>query len=148
LHNRTIQQLRAAESKFEFRTAQAGAANTAQSNAEAFVTNAANTAQANAIATSEAYTDQKINVLSGILNREARRAAAGTAAALASSYIPQAITPGKGLVGMGVGYWDGQAGFSVGLSTRLNDNRTTFKAGVNVTTEGEVGGGAGIGFEF
>ncbi len=52
------------------------------------------------------------------------------------------------MVGFGVGTWGGEAGFAAGLSTRLRDDHTTFKAGVNFTSRGQGGGGAGVGYEF
>ena len=52
------------------------------------------------------------------------------------------------MVGFGVGTWGGEAGFAAGLSTRLSDDHTTFKASVNFDSRGQGGGGAGVGYEF
>src|SRR5262249_50192846 len=116
-------------------------------------TDAANVGQvtqaaANAVATANAFTEAEFDKFSNQLVAAKKRANAGIAAAIASSDIPQAIHPGKGAVGMGVGVWGDQASFAADLSYRLNDDRTSFKASVNVTTDGQVGGGAGVGLEF
>jgi YadA-like membrane anchor domain len=60
----------------------------------------------------------------------------------------QSVRTGKGIATAGVEVFNGQAGFAVGGGVRLNDDRTTFRAGVDFTSQGRVGGGAGVGWEF
>ncbi len=119
------------------------------------VTDAVQTAESYTDASSAAtlsaannYTNTVAARLTSRIDQVSTRADAAVAAALASSYIPQAIKPGHAMVGFGVGTWGGEAGFAAGLSTRLRDDHTTFKAGVNFTSRGQGGGGAGVGYEF
>ena len=86
--------------------------------------------------------------LTSRIDQVSARADGATAAALASTYIPQAIKAGHAMLGFGVGTWGGETGFAAGLSTRLRDDHTTFKASVNFNSRGQGGGGAGIGYEF
>jgi autotransporter adhesin len=81
-------------------------------------------------------------------NLISRRADAATAAAMAVAFMPQPVTAGRGMLSAGFGVFNGQAGFAVGGGVRLNDNHTTFRAGVNFTAQGRAGGGAGVGWEF
>ena len=67
---------------------------------------------------------------------------------MATAYIPQALRPGRSLVGAGVGAFGDQTGFAFGASYRFNDDRTTVKLGASATSDGRVGGGGGIGVEF
>jgi autotransporter adhesin len=81
-------------------------------------------------------------------NQISRRADAATAAALATAYMPQPLKAGKGMISAGFGVFNGQTGFAVGGGFRLDDDRTTIRAGVSFTSQGRAGGGAGVGWEF
>jgi autotransporter adhesin len=106
------------------------------------------TSSAATLSAANNYTDAVAARLNSRIDQVSNRANAGIAASLASSYIPQAIRAGHAMVGFGVGTWGSEAGFAAGLSTRLRDDHTTFKAGVNFTSRGQGGGGAGVGYEF
>ncbi len=94
------------------------------------------------------YTNAVAARLNSRIDTVASRANGATAAALASTDIPQAIKAGHAMLGFGVGTWAGETGFAAGLSTRLRDDHTTFKASVNFDSRGQGGGGAGVGYEF
>jgi trimeric autotransporter adhesin len=81
-------------------------------------------------------------------NQISRRADAATAAAMATAFMPQPLKAGKGMISAGFGVFNGQTGFAVGGGFRLGDDRTTIRAGVNFTSQGRTGGGAGVGWEF
>jgi len=81
-------------------------------------------------------------------HRLAKYADAATAAALATAYMPQPLKAGKGMISAGFGVFNGQTGFAVGGGFRLDDDRTTIRAGVSFTSQGRAGGGAGVGWEF
>ena len=59
--------------------------------------------------------------LNNKINKVGKHADAGTASALAAANIPQAYTPGKSLVGIAAGNYQGQNGLAVGMS-RISDN--------------------------
>jgi autotransporter adhesin len=82
------------------------------------------------------------------LQRVKAIADAGAASTMAALNIPQAVTPGKGLIGFGVGFRDGQEAFAFGASTRLRDGHTTFRASASVDSQHRMVAGAGVGFEF
>ncbi|HLY81166.1 MAG TPA: YadA-like family protein, partial [Caulobacteraceae bacterium] len=77
----------------------------------------------------------------------ARLADSGSAAAMAIAGLPQAFTPGKGMVGVAVGSWRGQQAFAVGASKVLSD-KLLFKAGASFDTQGDGGFNAGVGWQF
>lgn len=80
--------------------------------------------------------------------RLSARADAGAAAAMAVAGLPQAFTPGKGMVALALGTWRGETAFAVGASKVFEGGRIAFKAGA--TFDGHGGGGvnSGIGFQF
>ena len=119
------------------------------------VTDAVSTAEsytdassASTLSAANTYTNAVAARLTSRIDQVATHANAATAAALASTDIPQAIKAGHAMVGFGVGTWAGETGFAAGLSTRLRDDHTTFKASVNFDSRGQGGGGAGVGYEF
>ena len=83
----------------------------------------------------------------GQLQATGRRADAGTAAAMAAAGLPQAFTPGKGMIAVGVGTWRGEQAFAVGASKVYGD-RWVFKAGASFDTRGDAGATAGVGWQF
>ena len=103
---------------------------------------------ASTLSAANAYTDAVAAQLNGRIDQVSNRANAAVATALASSNIPQAIHAGHGMVGFGVGTWQGETGFAAGFSSRLSDDHTTFKASVNFDSRGQAGAGAGVGYEF
>ena len=103
---------------------------------------------ASTLSAANAYTDQVAARLTSRIDQVSTRADGATAAALASTDIPQAIHAGHAMLGFGVGTWGGETGFAAGVSTRLRDDHTTFKASVNFNSRGQGGGGAGVGYEF
>ena len=89
----------------------------------------------------------QINGIDYDLSRAKRLANAGTAGAMAVAGLPQAFTPGKGMIAGAVGYWQNQVAFAVGLS-KIVGERTVVKAGGSVSGRGTAGFNAGVGFEF
>ena len=77
----------------------------------------------------------------------ARRADSGSAAAMAIAGLPQAFTPGKGMVGVAVGSWRGEQAFAFGASKAFGD-KVVFKAGASFDTQGDGGFNAGVGWQF
>jgi autotransporter adhesin len=100
------------------------------------------------MAASNAYVDQRVAMLYADISSLRRDANAGTAAAMAIAAIPTSSNPGEGMVGGGVGVWQGQSAYSVGLSKSVADGRIAFKAGGVMTSQGQAGGSAGFGIRF
>ena len=82
------------------------------------------------------------------LSTVARRADAGTAGAMAIAGLPQAFTPGKGMVGLAVGTWRGTSAFAFGASKAFDDGHAVFKAGAAFDSRGSGGVNAGVGWQF
>ena len=82
------------------------------------------------------------------INKVGKRADAGTASALAAATIPQAYTPGKSLVGIAAGSYQGQTGVAVGMS-RISDNgKIIIRLSGTTNTQGRSGVAAGVGYQW
>ena len=77
----------------------------------------------------------------------ARIAYSGVAMATAMSSLPQAMTPGKTLMTLGVGQYAGYSAMAVGFSSRSNDGKWIYK--INGGYSGQkFSVGVGVGYEF
>jgi hypothetical protein len=108
-----------------------------------------------AAASARAYTDERFTELSYDLNnvradlKTVRHDAEGaTASAMALAGIPQTIEPGKGMVGVGVGTWQGQSAIALGISKATDDGRFVLKAGATYNSRSQGGANAGMGWAF
>jgi autotransporter adhesin len=76
-----------------------------------------------------------------------RIAYSGVAMATAMSTLPQAMTPGKSLMSVGVGHYGGYNAIAVGYSARSNDGKWIYK--INGGYSGtRFNIGLGVGYEF
>ena len=107
-----------------------------------------NTGLNNTLAAANNYTDQQIALLNFNLGQLRRDAAAGAAGGLAAAGLPQAYSPGRSLVSAGVGAFAGEAAMAFGVSRVFDDGHTIIKAGVTYDSQGQVGGNAGIGYQW
>ena len=90
----------------------------------------------------------KMGDLNNKINRVGKRADAGTASALAAATIPQAYTPGKSLVGIAAGNYQGQNSLAVGMS-RISDNgKIIIRLSGTANTQGKTGVAAGVGYQW
>jgi autotransporter adhesin len=108
-----------------------------------------------AISTAQAYTDARLSAMSYDLAnvrqdvKAIRRDAEGaTASAMALAGIPQTFERGKGMVGLGVGTWQGESAIAVGLSKATDDGRFVLKAGASYNSRSQGGANAGVGWAF
>jgi peptidase propeptide and YPEB domain protein len=86
--------------------------------------------------------------LNNKINKVGKRADAGTASALAAANIPQAYTPGKSLVGIAAGNYQGQNGLAVGMS-RISDNgKIIIRLSGTANSQGKTGVAAGVGYQW
>ena len=119
----------------------------------AAATDAVNVAQlgtglGQAFSASASYTDTRVNQLRAGLSSARRDASGGTAAAMALTTIPQAYGPGMGMVGFGLGTWDGQQALAIGASKATPDGSFMVKVGATYNTRGDGGAALGAGFAF
>ena len=90
----------------------------------------------------------KLGDLDNKINKVGKRGDAGTASALAAANIPQAYTPGKSLVGIAAGNYQGQNGLAVGMS-RISDNgKIIIRLSGTANTQGKTGVAAGVGYQW
>lgn len=90
----------------------------------------------------------KLGGLDNKINKVGKRADAGTASALAAATIPQAYTPGKSLVGIAAGNYQGQNGLAIGMS-RISDNgKIIIRLSGTANTQGKTGIAAGVGYQW
>ena len=81
----------------------------------------------------------------GKVNREAR---AGVAGANAAASLPQVYIPGKSMVAASGGTFKGQNAFAVGYSRSSDNGKLILKLQGNANTQGDVGGGVGVGYQW
>ena len=90
----------------------------------------------------------KLGGLDNKINKVGKRADAGTASALAAATIPQAYTPGKSLVGIAAGNYQGQNSLALGMS-RISDNgKIIIRLSGTANTQGKTGVAAGVGYQW
>jgi len=95
------------------------------------------------------YTDSRLNALNYDLGKARRSADAGTASALAAAGLPQAFTPGAGMIAGAMGVWRDETAFAIGLSKAFNDGHTVVKGGGTFTSRSSTfGANVGIGYQF
>jgi len=95
------------------------------------------------------YTDSRIAALTYDINKVRRDGEAGTASALAVAGLPQAFTPGAGMIAGGFGVYRDETAFAIGASKIFNDGHTVVKGGASFTSRsGTVGANLGIGYQF
>lgn len=117
------------------------------------ITDAVNLGQLNnsmnqAIASAQSYTDAKVNQLGFDLAQVRRDADGATAAAMALAGIPQSFERGMGMVGIGMGTWQGESAVAIGASKATDDGRFVFKAGATYNSRNQGGANAGMGLAF
>ena len=94
------------------------------------------------------YTDMRVAQIGFDLAELRDDAFSGTASAMAMASIPQALEPGRMMVGGGVGYYRGEASFGFGLSSAFADGKAALKVSGTMGANGKGGVAAGAGFSF
>ena len=96
----------------------------------------------------KADVNNKINKLNGQVNKLGKRVNAGTASALAASQLPQAYIPGKSMVSVAAGNYQGQNAVALGMS-RISDNgKIIIRLAGTSDTQGKVGVAVGAGYHW
>ena len=92
--------------------------------------------------------NNKINHLNGQVNKLGKRVNAGAASALAASQLPQAYIPGKSMVSVAAGNYQGQNAVALGMS-RISDNgKIIIRLAGTSDTQGKVGVAVGAGYHW
>ncbi|ENK2340929.1 YadA-like family protein, partial [Salmonella enterica] len=91
---------------------------------------------------------QAFSSLGSQINRVERRANAGAAAAIATAGLTQAYIPGKSMMSMSGGTFQGESGLAIGLSTISDNGNWVIKGSFSSTTRNQTGASVGIGFQF
>jgi len=82
------------------------------------------------------------------VNKLGKRVNAGTASALAASQLPQAYIPGKSMVSVAAGNYQGQNAVALGMS-RISDNgKIIIRLAGTSDTQGKVGVAVGAGYHW
>ena len=90
----------------------------------------------------------KYNALAGQVNQMGRRMNAGVASALAASQLPQAFMPGKGMVSVAAGNYQGQNAVAVGVSKVSDNSKYIIRLSGTSNSQGKVGVAVGAGMHF
>ena len=92
--------------------------------------------------------NQKIEGLRSDIRHLRKRSDAGTAAAMAMAGLPQAYIPGKSMVAMSGGTFQGQNAMAIGISTISKDGAWVFKLQGSTTAQNQQGFSVGVGYQF
>ena len=91
---------------------------------------------------------QHLGNLNHRINKVGKNADAGTASALAASQLPQPYIPGKSMVAVAGGTYQGQNGLALGVS-RISDNgKVIIRLSGTANSQGKKGVAAGIGYQW
>ena len=91
---------------------------------------------------------QAFSSLGNKINRVERRANAGAAAAIATAGLTQAYIPGKSMMSMSGGSFQGENSLAIGLSTISDNGNWVLKGSFSTTTRDQTGASVGVGFQF
>ncbi|ECG0110675.1 hypothetical protein DDQ45_25325 [Salmonella enterica] len=91
---------------------------------------------------------QAFSSLGNQINRVERRANAGAAAAIATAGLTQAYIPGKSMMSMSGGTFQGESSLAIGLSTISDNGNWVLKGSFSSTTRNQTGASVGVGFQF
>lgn len=73
---------------------------------------------------------------------------AGVAQAMATAGLPQAYLPGKSMVAVAGGYYKGESGYALGVSTISDSGSWVFKATASGNSRNNYGGTVGAGYQW
>lgn len=104
-----------------------------------------NAGMASTLSAASTYTDGRINQVSFNLNQVARRAYAGTAAAIALQ-PPQIFAPGKISMRVGTGLYRGEVAVGASLRATADNGRWSVSGGISGGADAGVAGSAGVDF--
>ena len=101
-----------------------------------------------AIDQANAYTDSRFNRFEGDMWNLERGYRGGTASAMAMAGLPQAYLPGKSMLSVGFGGYQGEYGMAFGLSTISDNGRWVYRAQASGNTTRDWGFSVGAGLQW
>ena len=90
----------------------------------------------------------QVNNLRNDVRRLDNKLSAGVAAAMATAALPQAYLPGKNMMAMAGGTWNGESGMAIGFSGITDNGKWVYKLSGNATSRGDYGGAVGVGYQW
>ena len=111
-------------------------------------TDAVNVDQLNNALGNVSNTNQRIKTLNNRVDRVEDHANAGIAQAMATASLPQAYLPGKSMMSMSGGFYRGETGYAIGLSTVSDKGNWVFKVSGSGNSRGNYGGTIGAGYQW
>lgn len=94
------------------------------------------------------YTDNRINQFQSDIWTIDRGYRAATSSAMAMAGLPQAYLPGKNMLSVGFGGYQGEYGMAFGLSGITENGRYVYKAQGSGNTVGDWGFSMGAGIQW
>ena len=91
---------------------------------------------------------QHLGNLNHRINKVGKNADAGTASALAASQLPQPYIPGKSMVAVAGGTYQGQNGLALGVSRTSDNGKVIIRLSGTANSQGKKGVAAGIGYQW
>lgn len=82
------------------------------------------------------------------LDEYKKDSSAGTASAMAIGNLPQSTIPGKGMVSLGGGFYDGESAMAIGLSKMSDDGKWVVKGSASYDSQENAGAAVSVGFHF
>ena len=92
--------------------------------------------------------ENRINQVSNDLRKAKKELRGGVAAGMAMANIPHTTLAGKQSIGAGVGSFGGQSAVAVGYSKMSDSGKVSIKFSAGATTQGDVGVGGGVSFQW
>lgn len=89
-----------------------------------------------------------LNNVYGKLDKYKKDSSAGTASAMAIGNLPQSTIPGKGMVSLGGGFYDGESAMAIGLSKMSDDGKWVVKGSASYDSQENAGAAVSVGFHF
>ena len=82
------------------------------------------------------------------INSVGHIANAGVAQAIATAGLPQAYLPGKNMMAIAGGTYEGEAGYAIGFSTISDNGKWVIKATGSGNSRGKFGASIGAGYQW
>ncbi len=104
------------------------------------------------VAGTDAVNVNQLNNLSANINNQITSvgniANAGVAQAIAAAGLPQAYLPGKSMVAISGGTYEGEAGYAIGVSSISDNGKWVIKASGSGNSRGKYGASIGAGYQW
>ncbi|WP_025802842.1 YadA-like family protein [Campylobacter corcagiensis] len=94
------------------------------------------------------YLNNRLGDVYNKLGEYKKDASAGTASAMAIGNIPQSTIPGKGMISLGSGFYDGESAMAIGLSKMSDDGKWVFKGSASYDSQEKAGAALSVGYHF